>query len=152
MANRYEANVLKLDSKLFAKQIQTCPKSLKHIWKGYVTIQTTTSLITRHQLYRKILRRHKTLVEKSSKPAAPINYHWRFQLPRASKKTRWTRLGNRQWKHISTGGSLNTTAISTGGWCNRTAVEIILFLLAVVLREPPVEIRFSLAIFQANRQ
>jgi hypothetical protein len=28
-----------------------------------------------------------TLVEKSSKPAAPINYHWRFQLPRASKKT-----------------------------------------------------------------
>jgi hypothetical protein len=26
------------------------------------------------------------LVEKSSKPAAPINYHWRFQLPRASKK------------------------------------------------------------------
>jgi hypothetical protein len=27
-----------------------------------------------------------SLVEKSSKPAAPINYHWRFQLPRASKK------------------------------------------------------------------
>jgi hypothetical protein len=27
-----------------------------------------------------------TLVEKSSKPAAPINYHGRFQLSRASKK------------------------------------------------------------------
>jgi hypothetical protein len=39
-----------------------------------------------------------SLVEKSSNPAAPINYHWRFQLPRASKKTRWAQLGNRQWK------------------------------------------------------
>jgi hypothetical protein len=29
-----------------------------------------------------------TLVEKSSKPAAPINYHWRFQLSRASKKNK----------------------------------------------------------------
>jgi hypothetical protein len=28
------------------------------------------------------------LVEKSSKPAAPINYHWRFQLSRASKKNK----------------------------------------------------------------
>jgi hypothetical protein len=51
--------VLKLDCKLFAKQIQTGPKSLKYRWKGYVTIQTTTSLITRHQLYRKIIWRHK---------------------------------------------------------------------------------------------
>lgn len=31
---------------------------------------------------------HITLVEKSSKPAAPINYHWRFQLSRASKKNK----------------------------------------------------------------
>jgi hypothetical protein len=29
-----------------------------------------------------------SLVEKSSKPAAPINYHWRFQLSRASKKNK----------------------------------------------------------------
>jgi hypothetical protein len=57
----------------------------------------------------------KPLVEKSSKPAAPINYHWRFQLLHASKKTRWVRLGNRQWKPIS-----------TGGWCNRTASENII--------------------------
>jgi hypothetical protein len=36
------------------------------------------------------------LVEKSSKTVTPINYYWRFQLPRATKKTRWARLGNRQ--------------------------------------------------------
>jgi hypothetical protein len=76
-----------------------------------------------------------TLVEKSSKPAAPINYHWRFQLPRASKKNRWAWLGNRQWKHISTGGYRNTTASG-----NR------IFPLAVGVTEPLVEIRFSLAV------
>jgi hypothetical protein len=79
-----------------------------------------------------------SLVEKSSKPAAPINYHWRFQLPRASKKTRWAWLGNRQWKHISTGGWCNRTAseniISTGGSVTPTASGNILFPLAVVLR------------------
>jgi hypothetical protein len=43
-------------------------------------------------------------------------------------------LKNRQWKPISTGGSLNTTASG-----NR------IFPLAVVLHQPPVETRFSLA-------
>jgi hypothetical protein len=33
-------------------------------------------------------KRDLPLVEKSSKPAAPINYHWRFQLSRASKKNK----------------------------------------------------------------
>jgi hypothetical protein len=69
------------------------------------------------------------LVEKSSKPAAPINYHWRFQLPRASKKTGWARLGNRQWKPISTGGSLNTTASGN-----------MIFTLVVGVTEPSVKI------------
>jgi hypothetical protein len=59
----------------------------------------------------------------------------RFQLLRASKKTRWARLGNRQWKPISTGGSLNTTASG-----NR------IFTLAVGVTEPPVKIGFSLAV------
>jgi hypothetical protein len=88
---------------------------------------------------KRIRHRYCTLVEKSSKPAAPINYHWRFQLPRASKKNRWTRLENRQWKPISTSGSLNTTV--TGGWCNRTASGN-LFPLAVLLTQPSVEIRY----------
>jgi hypothetical protein len=44
-------------------------------------------------------------------------------------------LKNRQWKHISTGGYLNTTASG-----NR------IFPLAVGVTEPPVEIRFSLAV------
>jgi hypothetical protein len=73
-------------------------------------------------------------------------------------------LKNRQWKPISTGGSLNTTTsenriftlavgvteppvkILTGGSVTPTASVNILFSLAVVLREPPVEIfhwRFS---------
>jgi Na+/phosphate symporter len=30
----------------------------------------------------------RTLVEKSSKPAAPINYHWQFQLSRVSRKNK----------------------------------------------------------------
>jgi hypothetical protein len=65
------------------------------------------------------------LVEKSSKPTTPINYHWRFQLPCASKKTMWTQLGNRKWKPISTGGCVKITASGN---------------------------RFPLAVFQANRQ
>jgi hypothetical protein len=44
-------------------------------------------------------------------------------------------LKNCQWKPISTGGSLNTTASG-----NRV------FPLAVVLHQPPVETRFSLAV------
>jgi hypothetical protein len=44
-------------------------------------------------------------------------------------------LKNRQWKPISTGGSLNTTASG-----NRV------FLLAILLHQPPVETRFSLAV------
>jgi hypothetical protein len=44
-------------------------------------------------------------------------------------------LKNCQWKPISTGGSLNTTASE-----NR------IFTLAVGVTEPPVEIRFSLAV------
>jgi hypothetical protein len=56
-----------------------------------------------------------TLVEKSSKPAAPINYHWRFQLPHASKKTGGPGLG--------------------------TASENV-FPLAVLLTQPPVEIGY----------
>jgi hypothetical protein len=75
------------------------------------------------------MRLASALVEKSSKPATPINYHWRFQLPRASKKTRWARLGNRQWKPISTSGYLNTTASG-----NR------IFPLAVGVIEPIVKI------------
>jgi hypothetical protein len=44
-------------------------------------------------------------------------------------------LKNRQWKHISTGSYLNTTASG-----NR------IFPLAVGVTEPPVETRFSLAV------
>jgi hypothetical protein len=53
---------------------------------------------------------------------------------------------------ISTGGWCNRTAsenlVSTGGWCNRTASGNILFPLAVVLREPPVEIGFHWRFFK----
>jgi hypothetical protein len=61
-------------------------------------------------------------------------------------------LKNRQWKHISTGGYHNTTArcnrtdsgnlIFTGGSVTPTASGNILFSLAVLLHQPPVEICF----------
>jgi hypothetical protein len=74
---------------------------------------------------KRIRHRYCTLVEKSSKPAAPINYHWRFQLPRASKK--------------KTGGPGLRTA---SGNLFPLAVLLTQPSLAVGVTEPPVETYF----------
>jgi hypothetical protein len=66
------------------------------------------------------------LVEKSSKPAAPINYHWRFQLPRASRKDQV--------------GPAWEPPVENGGYLNTTASENRIFSLAVGVTEPPVKI------------
>jgi hypothetical protein len=81
----------------------TCPNHLDRCWINFSLIGATPTL-SWISLFRT------PLVQISSKPAARSTFHWRFPLSNVSERNRWAGFKNRQWKPISTGGYLNTTA------------------------------------------
>jgi hypothetical protein len=106
----------------FLKQLELPVELATCLWISKFKDQTVPYTHTHTHIYIYIY-----IIEKSSKPAVCLNFHWQFRLSNFSEKTGGVDLRNHQWKPISTSGSLYTTASG-----NRV------FSMAVGVTKPPV--------------